>query len=327
MTKGRSREEDTRGFHGNPRERRKERHVGAALVSVVVPCYNQARFLDEAIESVLAQGYPHFEILVVDDGSTDHTFEVAARYPMVRYIRQDNQGLAAARNSGLRQSRGSYMVFLDADDRLLPNALEVGLRCLKAHQDCAFVSGYSRRIAADGSPLPIWLRRCVERDHYVELLRRGNYIGMHAAVMYRRSVFDSVGAFDTSVKACEDYDLYLRIARVFSVCGHREVVAEYRQHSSNMSHDSALMLKASLAVLRSQRAYVKRDRRNAEALKTGVRFQQQYYGALLAREVLAHAQQREWGQAVSDLLVLLRHHPRVFVRAWQKLGLSMHLRR
>ena len=91
----------------------------AALVSVVIPCYNQAHFLGEAIESVLAQTYPHLEIVVVDDGSTDNTGEVAARYPGVRYVRQENQGLAAARNTGLRHSSGDYLVFLDADDRLL----------------------------------------------------------------------------------------------------------------------------------------------------------------------------------------------------------------
>src|ERR671912_965329 len=115
-------------------------HVGTGLVSVVIPCYNQAHFLGEAIESVLSQTYPHFEIVVVDDGSTDNTQEVAARYPGVRYIRQENQGLAGARNAGIRRSNGSYLVFLDADDRLLPEALEVGLEHLNAHPECAFVS-------------------------------------------------------------------------------------------------------------------------------------------------------------------------------------------
>src|ERR687885_1823430 len=138
----------------------KEEHGGrqekAGLVTGVIPCYNQAHFLGEAIESVLAQSYTHFEIIVVDDGSTDNTSEVATRYPKVRCIRQDNQGLAAARNAGLRVSEGTYLVFLDADDRLLPDALEVGLECLEAYPECAFVSGKLRRIAADGSPLPVW---------------------------------------------------------------------------------------------------------------------------------------------------------------------------
>src|SRR3712207_5573157 len=116
------------------------------LVSVVIPCYKQAHFLGEAIESVLAQSYPHFEVVVVDDGSTDNTSEVAARYPGVRCVRQDNQGLAAARNSGLAHSKGEYLLFLDADDRLLPHALEVGVERLEAHPECAFVSGRYRNI-------------------------------------------------------------------------------------------------------------------------------------------------------------------------------------
>src|SRR5215217_8140206 len=118
-----------------------ETYSDAALVSVIIPCFNQAHFLVEAIESVLAQSYSHFEIVVVDDGSTDNTCDVASYYERVRCIRQNNQGLAAARNSGIRESKGSYLVFLDADDRLLPEALEAGVKCLKAYPDGAFVFG------------------------------------------------------------------------------------------------------------------------------------------------------------------------------------------
>jgi len=123
------------------------------LVTVVIPCYNQARFLGEAIESVLAQSYRNFEVIVVDDGSTDKTSEVAGRYEGVRLIRQENKGLAGARNSGLAKSQGEYVVFLDADDRLLPKALEVGLGCFDSHPECALVSGHTRFINADGSLL------------------------------------------------------------------------------------------------------------------------------------------------------------------------------
>src|SRR5215217_8951250 len=125
----------------NSRNLQKQQSLDTAHVSVIIPCYNQAHFLSEAIQSVLAQSYPHFEIIVVDDGSTDTTSQVASRYPEVRCIRQNNQGLSGARNSGFAQSKGSYLVFLDADDRLLPGALETGLECLKAHPECAFVSG------------------------------------------------------------------------------------------------------------------------------------------------------------------------------------------
>src|SRR5918993_1194548 len=97
------------------------------LVSVIIPCYNQAHFLPEAIDSVLNQTYPNYEIIVIDDGSTDDATGVARRYDNVRCIRQDNQGLPASRNIGFQESRGSYLLFLDSDDRLLPNALQVGV--------------------------------------------------------------------------------------------------------------------------------------------------------------------------------------------------------
>src|SRR5918995_6791294 len=125
----------------DPHDFRGEQGTGAALVTVVIPCYNQAHFLGEAIESVLSQSYKRFEIVVVDDGSTDDTSEVATRYPRVRCIRQENRGLAGARNTGIRHCQGEYVVFLDADDRLLPEALEAGVREPGAHPEGAFVSG------------------------------------------------------------------------------------------------------------------------------------------------------------------------------------------
>src|SRR5215207_11289555 len=204
MREGRIRPEDPEGVRHNSRNPRRKRSadaVGPPLVSVVIPCYNQAHFLGEAIESVLSQSYPNFEIIVVDDGSPDDTAEVAARYPEVRYVRQDNQGVSVARNSGLARSGGAYIVFLDADDRLLPGALEVGVRELEAHPECALVFGYSNHMAANGTPLFSY-RPHVEGDHYLELLRY-NYISPSAVAMYRRDVFDSVGGFDPSLRACQ----------------------------------------------------------------------------------------------------------------------------
>src|SRR5436853_1616118 len=227
-----------------------------ALVSVIIPCYNQAHYLNDAIESILAQSCADFEIVVVDDGSADNTAEVAAGYPGVRCIRQDNQGLAAARNTGLRESRGDYLVFLDADDRLLPGALEAGLACLLAHSEYAFVSGHYRYIKEDGSLLNEYPQEKIEEDHYLAFLQ-GNYVGMHATVMYRRTALEQVGGFNTYLRACEDYDLYLRLSRQFPISRHQAIVAEYRQHGTNMSGNVELMLKKALAVLRSQRQYVK----------------------------------------------------------------------
>src|SRR5688500_15899095 len=220
-------------------------------VSVVIPCYNQARFLGEAIQSVLSQGYTHFEIVVVDDGSRDGTEGVASGYASedarVRLISQENRGLAAARNRGLAEARGEYVVFLDSDDRLVGGALEVGVRELEAHPECAFVSGICRKITADGSVVPGWEQFRVMDDPYLELLRSCPvYV---PAVMYRRSVFDAVGCFDTSYRAAEDYDLYYRILESFPVYCHDTLVAEIRRHEANMTRDRTLMLKYNMAPL------------------------------------------------------------------------------
>src|SRR5215213_4245219 len=172
MTKDHARGENVVEAKRDSRDPQKEQEVIAGLVSVVIPCYNQAHFLGEAVESVLAQSYPRFEVVVVDDGSTDDTAEVAARYPKVRCVRQQNQGLAAARNTGLRHSEGEYVVFLDADDRLLPEALKNGLECLETHRECAYVYGHFRMIASDGSFLKHRKRLIVGKNRYVGMLRR-----------------------------------------------------------------------------------------------------------------------------------------------------------
>ena len=135
------------------------------LISIVVVCYNQAQYLGEAIESALAQTYQFVEILVVDDGSTDETAQVAAAFPRVHYIHQSNRGLPAARNAGLRRSAGEYIVFLDADDRLLPGAVQEGMHCFGDSPDCAFVSGAYRNVFSDGSPAPTDPQQLVEADH------------------------------------------------------------------------------------------------------------------------------------------------------------------
>src|SRR5215468_11054256 len=117
-----------------------QRHaeIDESRVSIVIVCYNQARYLDQAIRSALAQSHRMLEIFVVDDGSTDDTAVIAAAYPRVRYIHQSNRGLAAARNTGLAHCSGEYVAFLDADDRLLPAAIRSGLECFADFPQSAF---------------------------------------------------------------------------------------------------------------------------------------------------------------------------------------------
>ncbi len=279
-------------------------------VSVVIPCYNHARFLGEAIESALDQTCREVEIVVVDDGSTDDTASVAARYPGVVYVRQENQGLAAARNTGVRSSRGAFLVFLDADDRLLPNAIDAGLECFARHPDAAFVSGDHRRIALDGTPIATPEVPRVQGDHYLALLR-GNYIGMHATVMYRREAVEQAGGFDPTLPACEDYDLYLRIARDLPVHQHEAVVAEYRRYDGNMSRDLGLMLGTVLRVLRAQEPHVRADGRRQEAYRDGLAIWRAYYGDELLRQLKTHlGMPRARRKAAREAVTVLRYAPR-----------------
>ena len=223
-----------------------------APVTVVIPTYQHARFLGEAIDSVLAQTARPDEIIVVDDGSTDRPDEVVARYPGVRLIRQENRGLAAARNTGWRAGSKPYVTFLDADDWLRPEALEVGLDQLERHPSAAFNYGaYTDLYWPSGrvSPVPF---RPVPKDAFAAILRV-NPIGMHGTVLYRQTALEAVGGFAEELAASEDYELYLRLAARFPVACCPEVLADYRQHDRNMSRDQAFMLRAVLRVARRYR--------------------------------------------------------------------------
>lgn len=219
-------------------------------VAVVITTYNHARFLDDAITSVLAQTVAADEIIVVDDGSTDHPERVTDRYRTVRLIRQQNAGLGAARNTGWRAAQSEFVVFLDADDRLQRNAIEVNTTRLLAHPDAAFSYGSYVNVCMDSGKVtrPDF---CAADNGFADFLR-GNPIGMHATVMYRRSLVAAVGGFSDDLPACEDYDMYLRVASSHRIVHGDEILAEYRHHGGNMSLDSALMLRSALNVLRSQ---------------------------------------------------------------------------
>ena len=278
------------------------------LVSVVIPCYDQAHFLSEAIESVVAQTYPHIEVIVVDDGSNDNTAAVANRYPGIRYFRQQNQGLAAARNAGLRQTVGQYLVFLDSDDRLLPHALEAGLRCFQENPACGFVYGHCQFVAFEGTPTRGVPPTVVEDNFYLALLR-GMPVLAPATVMYRREVFESVGGFDVTLSPAADYKMYYDIARQFPVSCHGEKIVEYRKHGMSMTRDFLLMLRSNLAALRLQRQHVKTDRSKREAYKAGIRFWKERYVPRAIEQIKTLAETGQWKRAIAGSWTLLRLCP------------------
>jgi glycosyltransferase involved in cell wall biosynthesis len=273
------------------------------LVSVVVTCFNQACFLADAIESVLAQSYPRREVLIVDDGSTDATAAVAQRYP-VRYRWQPNAGLASARNAGIAATGGALLAFLDADDRLLPGALEAGVGCHRDHGGCGLVYGSYVYIDGAGRRIAAPVRRRAVGDAYAALLCK-NHIGMHATVTYRRAALEQAGGFDPALAACEDHDVYLKIAAQQRIAWHDRLVAEYRRHGANMSNDHARMLAARLCVLRRHEAQARTRPDHRRAYRAGVRFAiaKSVRGALGAGvAALSHGRLAEGGGAIAGTL-------------------------
>jgi len=261
------------------------------LVSVIIPCFNHGHYLAAAIASVLAQTHPHVEVVVVDDGSTDDTAAVAARFPSVRYLRQANQGLAVTRNAGLTASAGEFVVFLDADDVLFADAVAAGLRCMVDHPDCSFVYGGCAIVSDDLAPI----------THQVPVPAHANYLSFlraspisnPASVLYRRADLELAGGFDTTLPApgCEDYDLYLRMAQLGPVASHEGLVVKYRQHSTNMSGDLSRMLRSVRAVLRRHKPRRPAGNDARASWRHGWIRYQQFYGIPLLHQAFRELRQ------------------------------------
>jgi glycosyltransferase involved in cell wall biosynthesis len=282
-------------------------------VSIVIPCFDQAHYLAEAIESALAQTVPAAEVIVVDDGSRDNSFEVAGRYPAVRRLRQSHGGVAAARNRGLEDCGGACVVFLDADDRLLPHALGIGAGALRKRPQLALVAGMSRDIDVGGAVLATAERQpLVAQDHYLRLLQ-DCFIWSGSSIVYRRAALRSLGGFDESLAAADDYDLYLRIARRLPIYCHDAVVTEYRRHGANTTRDSAIVLSSQLEVLRRQRPLL-HDRRERAARREGVRRTRARHGHALAEQAARAWRRRRRRDALADARTLARCAPRSLAR-------------
>jgi glycosyltransferase involved in cell wall biosynthesis len=289
-----------------------ERPTESELVSVVIPCWNQGPYLGEAIESVLAQTYPNLELTVVDDGSGDNSYEVAARYPGVRRLRQDNRGVAAARNRGLVESSGDYVVFLDADDRLLPKALEVGMAELRAAPEAAFAAGRPRDIGRSGRVIREAAQPLVSRDHYLKLLEEC-FIWSGSSVVYRRGPLEAVGAFNEERSAADDYELYLKLAREYPVRCHDAIVTEYRRHGSNTTRNAGRVLSSQIQVLNGQRRRLRSSEERA-ARRLGIRNTRAKQGEALVERIANAWRRREWAAVLGNLRTLVRWDPGAFLR-------------
>lgn len=269
-----------------------------ATVDIIIPAYNAARYLPAAIESVIAQTFEDWRIVLVDDGSTDNTADVVAPFvdrlgPKLKYIKQSNRGLPAARNVAIANSSAEFLALLDADDVWLPCRLSESLKCFEGRPQVGLTYGFNDRIDPEGKIVDTFDRRQKHGEG-----RIAPYIYMRKVdlncptVTFRRKCVDEVGPFDESLRATEDRDLWLRIALRYEVALVPKVIAHYRMSPNSMSADSGRMLEAQ------------------------VQFIEKYYGApgcgIMARQIALsqvykqHAtalgtRERPWAGLVSSL--------------------------
>jgi glycosyltransferase involved in cell wall biosynthesis len=217
-------------------------------VSVIVPAYNAAGFLPDAFESVIRQTYNDWEIVVVDDGSTDETPAVVASYAArlpdkLTYVYQSNRGLPAARNTAIRHSRGEFLALLDADDVCLPRRFELCVAALDRNPCAALVHGRIARMDAVGNPLdePTFDSKYLSGHIKRHIYTRRAHISCCTA-MFRKKCLAVTGYFDETMRATEDRDMWFRIAEKFEVAFVDEVISQYRISPSAMSRDLERML-------------------------------------------------------------------------------------
>jgi len=223
--------------------------------SIICPCYNQGHFLREAVQSVLNQDFLDWELIIIDDGSTDSTFEVANLYAQsdsrIKLIRQENRGLSAARNAGLELASGEWVHLLDADDIVLNNSYKVVQKAVQNSQADVLVGGYSYFDKTG------YIHTHFFVDEFLDTQRilRAN-IAPPVAFFFRKELIANIGNFDPALKSCEDWDFWIRAVKLGAkIQTISEVIVGYRYVSLSMSRNPIIMYQTLSEV--SQRAFQK----------------------------------------------------------------------
>lgn len=213
--------------------------MSSPLVSVVIPAHNAAEFVGDAIDSVLQQSYRHYEILVIDDGSSDATASIVARYSGVRLLRQPQRGAGAARNAGIRSSKGELIAFLDADDWWTPDKLERQVALLASRPDVGMVVSEHINVHTN-APSFVTDKRSTFDGDAVRGIFLNSMVGT-PTVMVRRGVLHAVGLFDESLRCAEDENLWMRIALKYPIVLLPAPLAHVRIRADSLSRDNAAL--------------------------------------------------------------------------------------
>lgn len=216
---------------------------GNPLVSVVIPVYNGARFLRAALESVFAQTYRPIQVIVVDDGSIDESGPIAQSFPDVHYIRQENKGVAAARNAGIEAARGEFFAFLDQDDLWTPDKLKIQVDHLLKNPDLGYTLTQQQYFLEPGTPLPTWFKK--------DLLATVHAGWVLGTLLVRRTTFEQVGNFATVYTAANDSDWFFRAkAAEIPMAVIPELLLLKRVHEANDSGRAKEILSELLKVVK-----------------------------------------------------------------------------
>lgn len=208
-----------------------------SLISVVIPTYNRAGYITNALESVLSQTYQNFEILIVDDGSTDDTKEVILSLdnPKIRYIYQENAGASAARNTGIKNAKGEFIAFLDSDDTWYPEKLEKQLEVFRNNENVDIVYSAMEWIQVRTGKKDLnRYKNYKTREDFVKFLLC-YMLPIGSCIIFKKSVFDKAGIYDETLNVAEDWDLCLRFAPLFNFYYHDEVLASCYRHNKSLS--------------------------------------------------------------------------------------------
>jgi glycosyltransferase involved in cell wall biosynthesis len=198
-----------------------------------MPVFNGADFLPDSIDSILKQDYPTYELIIIDDGSIDKSRDIISSYPDIRYYYQENNGVAAARNRGIAESRGEYIAFIDADDIWPQNKLAIQIAYMEAHPEIGYSFTRHRLFLNPGlEDYPDWVRKDYAASEHIAYIP--------SSLVVRREVLDAVGHFDPSYKVGEDSDWFLRAKDAsIPMTVIEETLLLKRIHTQNMSRQAA----------------------------------------------------------------------------------------
>lgn len=205
-------------------------------ISIIIPTFNRRDYITTALDSVLKQTHKDYEIIIIDDGSNDDTKDVLKPYQNnIRYFYQGNKGIPTTRNRGIREAGGDYIAFLDSDDYWLPKKLERQMECFSKNPDYGMVATRCSSIRPDGS---LREKNRPGKSGWVLIdLFKANFIRTSSA-MIKKECLDTVGVFDESLPECEEYDLWLRIAKKYPVGFINDPLAVYTDNPKGVSTDS-----------------------------------------------------------------------------------------